>query len=110
MWWMIGVFATGAMGLGISPVSGKSLVPLPAASTIALMEGCPFPGPARAADCHCINYILPDARRNFTTPLPRRQAQRTLKALHSLEDWRSRRRSLRAFEHRRADRSRRDRS
>src|ERR671921_726478 len=34
---MIGVFTTGAMGLGISPVSGKSLVPLPAASAIAFI-------------------------------------------------------------------------
>src|SRR5215211_4093775 len=34
---MIGVSTTGAMGLGISPVSGKSLVPLPAASAIAFI-------------------------------------------------------------------------
>src|SRR4028119_2123997 len=36
---MIGVFTTGAMGLGVSPVSGKSRVPLPAASTIAFISG-----------------------------------------------------------------------
>src|SRR5215210_6359082 len=35
---MIGVFTTGAMGLGISPVSGKSLVPLPAARAIAFIR------------------------------------------------------------------------
>jgi hypothetical protein len=31
------------MGFGISPVSGKSRVPLPAASTIALIRAPPFP-------------------------------------------------------------------
>ncbi len=36
-----GLAPTGAMGLGISPVRGKSLVPLPAARTIAFMcAGC----------------------------------------------------------------------
>src|SRR3712207_8855894 len=39
---MIGVSTTGAMGLGISPVSGKSLVPLPAASAIAFTISLPF--------------------------------------------------------------------
>jgi hypothetical protein len=38
MWPMMGVFTTGARGFGISPVSGKSLVPLPAASTIAFKD------------------------------------------------------------------------
>src|ERR687894_112931 len=36
---IMGVSTTGAMGLGISPVSGKSLVPLPAASAIAFIRG-----------------------------------------------------------------------
>lgn len=35
MCWIIGLSTTGAMGLGISPVSGRSRVPLPAAKTIA---------------------------------------------------------------------------
>jgi hypothetical protein len=35
---MIGLPTTGAIGLGISPVSGKSLVPLPAAKTIAFKD------------------------------------------------------------------------
>src|SRR4028119_2081523 len=34
---MMGLPATGAMGLGMSAVSGKSLVPLPAARTIAFI-------------------------------------------------------------------------
>src|SRR5919112_6331714 len=33
-----GLPATGAIGFGITPVSGKSLVPLPAAKTIAFMN------------------------------------------------------------------------
>src|ERR671917_2609423 len=33
----MGLPATGAIGFGITPVSGKSLVPLPAANTIAFM-------------------------------------------------------------------------
>jgi hypothetical protein len=45
------------MGLGISPVSGKSRVPLPAASTIALIGG----RPARAAKNLLVLYILLDA-------------------------------------------------
>src|SRR5919199_6046848 len=45
---IMGVSTTGAMGLGISPVSGKSLVPLPAASAIAFIYvspslQCPYP-------------------------------------------------------------------
>jgi hypothetical protein len=35
---MIGLPTTGAIGLGISPVSGKSRVPLPAAKTIAFKD------------------------------------------------------------------------
>ena len=35
---IIGLSATGARGFGIAPVSGKSLVPLPAARTIAFIE------------------------------------------------------------------------
>src|SRR3982751_1763390 len=106
MWRMMGVFATGAMGFGTSPVSGKSLVPLPAASTIALIGGYLFLASPRAAESPCINYILSDAHANFTTTLPHGQAQRTFKALHILEDRRARRCSPRAFERRRADRSR----
>src|SRR5919202_1891806 len=42
MCWIMGLPATGAMGLGITPVNGKSRVPLPAARTIAFMKNLPF--------------------------------------------------------------------
>src|ERR671929_9724 len=86
MWRIMGVSTTGAIGLGISPVSGKSLVPLPAASTIALIGGYSSLASSRAARSPYINYILFGACGNFTTTLPYSQARRTLKALHGLED------------------------
>src|SRR5919199_4900831 len=106
---MMGVPAPGAIGFGPSPVRGKSRFPLPAASTIAFIGGYLFLAPPRAAESPCINYILSDARANFTTTLSRGQAQRTFKALHGLEDRGACRRSLGAFERRRADRGRQDR-
>src|SRR5215210_724885 len=42
MWPMMGVSTTGARGLGISPVSGKRRVPLPAASAMAFICWLPF--------------------------------------------------------------------
>src|SRR5215218_3692600 len=66
IWRIMGVSTTGAMGLGISPVSGKSLVPLPAARTIALTEG----RPSRTAKSLPVLYILLDAQGDFTTILP----------------------------------------
>src|SRR3712207_8078540 len=101
---IMGVSTTGAIGFGSWPVRGKSLVPLPAASTIALTGVCSPPAVSRAAKNVRINYILADARRNSTTTLPYSQDQRTPKTVHVLEDRRSRRRSSGTFELRRADR------
>jgi hypothetical protein len=53
----MGVSTTGAMGLGISPVSGKSRVPFPAANTLALIGG----RPSHAAKNLLVLYILLDA-------------------------------------------------
>src|SRR5215211_8537135 len=99
---MIGVFTTGAKGLGISPVSGKSLVPLPAARAIA------FIGLSRSAKYSSVFYIPSRACEHSTPALPLGQVRRTPEALHGLEDRGSRRRAARAQEHRRADRGRRE--
>src|SRR5919112_6529565 len=103
---MMGVSATGARGFGIWPVKGKSLVPLPAASTIALTRDRPFPASPRTAGSPPINYILSNAQRNFTTALPHGQVRRTFEALHGLENRGSRRGSSGAFKRRRSDRGR----
>src|ERR671916_2832030 len=100
---MIGVFTTGAIGLGISPVSGKSLVPLPAARAIAFI-GLSL---ARSAKHTSVFYIPSRACEHSTPALPFGQVRRTLEALHSLEDRGSRRRPARAQERPRADRGHR---
>src|SRR5215210_8221584 len=99
---MIGVFTTGAIGLGISPVSGKSLVPLPAARAIAFIDL----SLARSAGHSWVLYIPSRACEHSTPALPFGQVRRTLEALHGMEDRGSRRRPARARERRRADRSR----
>src|SRR5918993_2602719 len=101
---MIGVFTTGAMGLGISPVSGKSLVPLPAAKAIAFIDILL----SRSAKPLSVLYILSRACEHSTPALPLGQVRRTLEALHGLEDRGSRGRPARAKERRRADRSHRE--
>src|ERR671913_2412420 len=101
---MIGVFTTGAMGLGISPVSGKSLVPLPAAKAIAFIDILL----ARSAKPLSVLYILSRACEHSTPALPLGQVRRTLEALHGLEDRGPRRRPAGAEERRRVDRSRRE--
>src|SRR3954451_13950013 len=92
---MIGVFTTGAMGLGISPVSGKSLVPLPAARAIALIDI------SRSAKPVWVIYITYRAPEHSTPALPLGQVRRTLEALHGLEDRRPRGRPARAKKRRR---------
>src|SRR5215210_2342889 len=109
MWRMIGVSTTGAMGFGISPVSGKSRVPLPAASTIAFIEVLLLLASSRSAESPRVNYSPPGAYGNFTPTLPHGQARRTAETVHGLEDRGTRRRSPGAFEHRRVGRDRRDR-
>src|SRR5215212_2794606 len=98
---MIGVFTTGAMGLGISPVSGKSLVPLPAARAIAFIRI----SLARSAKPLPVLYILSRAYGHSTLAFPLGQVRGTLEALHGLEDRGSCRRPARAKKRRRADRS-----
>src|ERR671912_1113216 len=100
---MIGVFTTGAIGLGISPVSGKSLVPLPAARAIAFI----YLSLARSAKHSSVLYIPSHACQHSTPALPLGQVRRTLEALHGLEDRGPCRRPAGAEERRRADRSRR---
>src|SRR5918912_971433 len=99
MCWIIGVFTTGAMGLGISPVSGKSLVPLPAARAIAFIRF------SLSAKPNSVHYIPYRAHEHSTPALPLGQVRRTPEALHGLEDRWPRRRPPRAEEHRRPDRS-----
>src|SRR5215203_3065054 len=99
---MIGVFTTGAMGLGISPVSGKSLVPLPAARAIA------FISVSLSAKSYSVLYIPYRAHEHSTPALPLGQVRRTPEALHSLEDRRPRRRPARAQDGRRPDLSHRE--
>src|SRR4028118_199570 len=99
---MIGVFTTGAMGLGISPVSGKSLVPLPAASAIAFTAGLP------SAERPLVLYILLCACEHFTPALPLGQVRRTPEALHGLENRGSRRRPAGAPQRRGAGRGHRE--
>src|SRR5215204_5007832 len=100
---MIGVFTTGAIGLGISPVSGKSLVPLPAASAIAFI-GLSLTCSAK----HLSVFYIPSRACEHSTPaLPFGQVRRTLEALYGMEDRGPRRRTARARERRRADRSHR---
>src|SRR5215210_5566557 len=89
---MIGVFTTGAMGLGISPVSGKSLVPLPAARAIA------FINISLSAKVCLVLYIPYRAHEHSTPALPLGQVRRTPETLHGLEDRRPRRRPARAKE------------
>src|ERR687889_560802 len=89
IWRIMGVSTTGAMGLGISPVSGKSLVPLPAARTIALTEG----RPSRTAKSLPVLYILLDAQGDFKSILPPGQVRRALESFLGLEDGGPRRRS-----------------
>src|SRR5919202_3775535 len=96
---MIGVFTTGAMGLGISPVSGKSLVPLPAARAIAFIDI------SRSAKPVWVLYIPYRAHEHSTPALPLSQVRRTLEALYGLEDRRPRRRPARAEQRRGVDRS-----
>src|SRR5918911_1285188 len=91
---IIGVFTTGAMGLGISPVSGKSLVPLPAARAIA------FISVSLSAKPYPVLYIPYRAYEHSTPALPLGQVRRTHEALHGLEDRGPRRRPARAEEHR----------
>src|ERR687885_2069259 len=93
---IMGVSTTGAMGLGISPVSGKSLVPLPAASAIAFTDYSP------SARRTFVLYIQPRACEHFTPALPLGQVRRASKALHGVEDRRPRRRPTRAQRRRRA--------
>ena len=74
---MIGVFTTGAMGLGISPVSGKSLVPLPAARAIAFIgfslarSAKPFIRTLYSSPVHAstLHRLFPSAK--FDEPLKR---------------------------------------
>src|ERR687894_1163449 len=94
---MIGVSTTGAMGLGISPVSGKSLVPFPAASAIAFTR----PPATRPP----LLYIQPRARKHFTPALPYGQVRRAPETLHGVEDRWARRRPAGARERRGGDRS-----
>src|SRR5918993_2487392 len=89
---MIGVFTTGAMGLGISPVSGKSLVPLPAARAIAFIDLSLH----RCAKNSSVLYIPSRACEHSTPALPFGQVRRTLEALHGLEDRGARGRPARA--------------
>src|SRR5215210_9543017 len=101
---MIGVFTTGAIGFGISPVSGNSLVPLPAASAIAFISL----SLASSAKPFLVLYIPSRAREHSTPALPLGQIRRTPEALHGLEDRGSRRRPARAEERTGFDLSRRE--
>src|SRR5215210_8823697 len=96
---IMGVFTTGAMGLGISPVSGKSLVPLPAARAIAFISVSLY------AKVLFVLYIPFRAHEHSTPALPLGQVRRALETLHRLEDRRPRRRPARAKERGRVDRS-----
>src|SRR5215210_7166361 len=61
-----GLPATGAIGFGITPVSGKSLVPLPAARTIAFISlppSCvriPSRPAATGLPCYFLRHLEPD--------------------------------------------------
>src|SRR5918997_4999851 len=99
---IMGVFTTGAMGLGISPVRGKSLVPLPAARAIAFTDLSP------SAKRPSVLYIPSRAYEHFTPALPLGQVRRAPEALHGMEDRGSGRRPARTPERRGADRSHRE--
>src|SRR5215211_4418347 len=99
---MIGVFTTGAKGLGTSPVNGKSLVPLPAARAIAFIRF------SLSAKPYLVLYIPYRAHEHSTPALPLGQVRRTPEALHGLEDRGPRGRPARAGERGRPDPCHRD--